>query len=302
VPSARRPAILAALLAIYLIWGSSYLAIKVALESLPPLTMAGARFVVAGVVLLAIARASGAAAPTAQHWLSGFAIGALLMLVGNGGVCWAQQRVPSGIAALLISTTPLWMTLLAWAQGASARPRMRTVAGLVTGFAGVGLLIVSSGQETGGRIDPAGAAVLLVSAASWAQGSLLSRRLPLPASAPSSTALQMGGGGALLLVVGLASGEGTHLDLAHASARSLAAVAYLTVVASIVAFTAYVWLLKVASPTLVSTYAYVNPVIAVALGWALAGEPLTPALASAAAVILCGVALIVTGEESARKN
>jgi len=160
----------------------------------------------------------------------------------------------------------------------------------------VALLIVGSGDDTQGRVDPMGALVLLIAAASWAQGSLLSRRLPLPASATLSTALQMTCGGALLFVVGWLAGEPSHFDAARVTPRAIAAVAYLTVVASLIAFTAYVWLLSAASPSLVSTYAYVNPVIAVLLGWAVAGEPFTPALAAAAAVILAGVALIVSGE------
>lgn len=293
---APRSHVAIALALVYFIWGSSYLAIRIALESLPPLTMAGARFVTGGALLYGFARWRGAPAATRAEWASGFMIGALLMVVGNGGVCWAEQRVPSGIAALLIATTPLWMCLLGWAQGHSGRPAHRTLAGLAIGFSGVGLLIVFSGSDTTGRIDPAGAAALLVSAASWAQGSLLSRRLPLPASATASTALQMTGGGVLLLVVGSSAGELARISWAHTSTKALWALAYLTVVASLVAFTAYVWLLKHASPSLVSTYAYVNPVVAVTLGWMFAGESITSSLLVAAAVILAGVALIVSAE------
>lgn len=295
---ARRSHVAIALALVYFIWGSSYLAIRIALESLPPLTMAGARFVVGGAVLYRFSRWRGAAPATAREWLSGFLVGALLMVVGNGGVCWAEQRVPSGIAALLIATTPLWMSLLGWAQGSAARPGARTLSGLLVGFTGVALLIVCSGGDTSGPIDPPGALALLVSAASWAQGSLLSRRLPFPTSAPLSTALQMTGGGVLLLIVGFAAGEGARLDWARTSGRSLAALAYLTVIASLIAFTAYVWLLKHASPALVATYAYVNPVVAVTLGWAFAGEPVSASLLAAAAVILAGVALIVSGERA----
>lgn len=294
--NAPRSHVAIALALVYFIWGSSYLAIRIALESLPPLTMAGARFVTGGALLYGFSRWRGAPAATRAEWLSGFMIGALLMVVGNGGVCWAEQRVPSGIAALLIATTPLWMCLLGWAQGLSERPAHRTLAGLAIGFSGVGLLIVLSGGDTSGRIDPAGAAALLVSAASWAQGSLLSRRLPLPASATLSTALQMTGGGVLLLIVGSGAGELARISWAHTSAKALWALAYLTVVASLVAFTAYVWLLKHASPSLVSTYAYVNPVVAVTLGWLFAGEHVSSSLLVAAAVILAGVALIVSAE------
>lgn len=293
---ASRLSIAGALAIVYTVWGSSYLAIKIALESLPPLTMAGARFVIGGAVLHAFARWRGAAPATARHWRSGFTIGALLMVGGNGGVCWAQQHVPSGISALLIATTPLWMTLLGWLQGASARPAARTVAGLLLGFGGVALLVVLSGKDVSGRIDPLGAAALLCSAASWAQGSLLSRRVDLPPSATLATSLHMTGGGLLLLGVGLVAGEGARIELARISARSVWAVVYLTVVASLVAFTAYVWLLRAAPPALVSTYAYVNPVIAIGLGWAIAGERVSPALVVSAAVIIAGVALIVSAE------
>ena len=282
----------AALAAVYVIWGSTYLAIAIAIETMPPFWMAGVRFVVAGALLYGLARLTGAARPVRVHWRSATLIGALLLLGGNGGVVWAEQRVDSGLAALLVSTVPLWMVLLQWLRG--VRPSGGVLAGVAVGFAGL-VMLVRPGNGHGG-IDPLGVVVLMVGCLSWAWGSLHSRRVSLPASPLMATALEMITGGALLLVAGAMTGEPARLDLAAVSMRSALALGYLVLIGALVGFTAYIWLLRVASPTVVSTYAYVNPIVAVFLGWLIRGEPLTGSTLAAAAVIVTGVALITSAK------
>jgi drug/metabolite transporter (DMT)-like permease len=282
-----------ALGAVYVIWGSTYLAIRFAIETLPPFLMAGVRYLTAGAILYGWSRFRGAPRPRLLHWRSAVVIGAFLLLGGNGGVVWAEQRVDSGLAALLISTEPLWIVLLFWLRSGRQKLNGRILAGLVLGFAGVLLLVRPGGS---GSVDLLGAAVLVLASLSWAWGSLYGQRAPLPQSPLAATAMQMLGGGALLLAASALAGEPGPFVLAEVSARSVLSVAYLIVFGAIVAFTAYVWLMRVAPPVLVSTYAYVNPLVAVVLGWAFAGEPLTAGMLAAAAVILGGVALITTAQ------
>jgi drug/metabolite transporter (DMT)-like permease len=282
-----------ALAAVYLIWGSTYLAIRFAIETLPPFLMAAARFLFAGGLLYGWARFRGAPRPNLTHWRSAALIGFFLLLAGNGGVVWAEQRVDSGLAALLVSTEPLWIVLLVWLRPGGDRPGLRVVTGLLLGFAGLVLLVKPS--PTGG-VDPLGAAVIVVAALSWAWGSLYGQRAKLPESPLLTTGMQMLCGGGLLSLASLVAGEPAGFDPAAVSMKSVLALVYLMVFGSLVAFTAYVWLLRSASPVLVSTYAYVNPVVAVLLGWALAGEPLTGGTLIAAAVILSGVALITSSQ------
>jgi drug/metabolite transporter (DMT)-like permease len=278
-----------ALGAVYLIWGSTYLAIRFAIETIPPFLMAGARYLTAGALLYGWARFRGAPRPSLLHWRSAVLIGAFLLLGGNGGVVWAEQRIDSGLTALLISTEPLWIVLLVWLRSDRRRLDPRVLAGLALGFAGLVMLVKPS--PTGG-VDLLGAAVILGASMSWAWGSMYGQRALQPSSPLAATGMQMLGGGALLLVASLATGEPTRFALAAVSVRSLLCLGYLIVFGALVAFTAYSWLLRVAPPVLVSTYAYVNPVVAVFLGWALAGEPLTAGTLGAAAVILAGVALL----------
>lgn len=284
----------AALAAVYVIWGSTYLAIAIAIETMPPFWMAGVRFVVAGALLYGLARLTGAARPVPVHWRSAALIGGLLLLGGNGGVVWAEQRVDSGLTALLVSTVPLWMVLLQWLRPGGVRPAGRVLAGVAVGFAGL-VMLVRPGSGHGG-IDPLGVAVLMVGCLSWAWGSLHSRRVSLPASPLMATALEMITGGALLMLAGAVTGEPARLDLAAVSLRSALALGYLVVFGALVGFTAYIWLLRVASPVVVSTYAYVNPIVAVFLGWLIRGEPLTGSTLAAAAVIVTGVALITSAK------
>jgi drug/metabolite transporter (DMT)-like permease len=282
-----------ALAAVYIVWGSTYLAIRFAIETLPPFLMAGSRFLFAGTLLYGWARFRGAPRPSLVHWRSAVLIGAFLLLGGNGGVVWAEQRVDSGLAALLVSTEPLWIVLLFWLRPGGQRPMARVFGGLLLGFAGLLLLVKPS--STGG-IDPVGATVLVLASLSWAWGSLYGQRAKLPDSPLMTTGMQMLGGGALMLLMSTALGEPARFEPSEVTLRSMLALGYLVVFGSLVAFTAYIWLLRVASPVLVSTYAYVNPVVAVFLGWALAGEPVTAGTLAGAAVILSGVALITSSQ------
>ncbi len=282
-----------ALGAVYVIWGSTYLAIRFAIETIPPFLMAGARYLTAGAILYLWAWAQGAPRPTRLHWRSAAALGAFMLLFGNGGVVWAEQRIDSGFAALLISTEPLWIVLMVWLRFGRKRPSPRVIAGLALGFLGLVLLVKPNGSSS---IDLLAAAVVILASVSWAWGSLYGQRAPLPSSPLAATGMQMLAGGALLLTASMATGEPARFVLSEVSLRSWLSLGYLIVFGAIVAFTAYVWLMRVAPPVLVSTYAYVNPVVAVFLGWALAGEPLTAGTLGAAAVILTGVALITTSQ------
>ena len=256
--------------------------------------MGGGRFVIAGVLLYAWVRARGVPSPAAQHWQNAAIVGALLLGIGNGGVNWAEQTVPSGVAALLIAMTPLWFALLDWLRPGGIRPSVQTVLGIVIGFVGVAMLVGSRENLHQQSINPAGILALFLASVAWASGSLYARYTPKPDSALMGVALQMIAGGAILILIGLVSGEAAAFSWARISARSAVAFVYLTFIGSLVAFTAYSWLLKHSTPARISTYAYVNPVIAVFLGWAVAGERLTTRMGWAAVVIVLGVIIITT--------
>jgi drug/metabolite transporter (DMT)-like permease len=291
--SASLNSVWAALVTVWIVWGSTYLAIRVAVRTIPPLMMGSVRFLLAGGILYLVAVRRGDRAndrPTAAHWRSAFIIGTALLLGGNGLVSWAEIRVPSGVAALLIATVPLWLAIGdRWRYG--SRLSWRTVLGLAIGFGGVILLVAQSGA---GRIDPLGAAALVAASTFWAAGSLYSRGAPLPQRPLVGTGMEMLAGGAVLAVVSLATGEFGRLDLNDVSGESMLGLVYLIVFGSWVGFSAYVWLLRNTRTSLVGTYAYVNPVVAVLLGWALLGETITARTLLAGAVIVVGVALIVT--------
>jgi drug/metabolite transporter (DMT)-like permease len=296
---ASAAAIAAALGTVYVIWGSTYLAIRFAIETLPSFLMAGVRFVVAGGLLFAVVAVRGTGRPTRREWAAATVVGALLLLGGNGGVVWAERTVPSGLTAVLVATTPFWMLLFDWLSGRGSRPGPTVWVALALGLAGVVLLVGPLDIASGDRIDPFGAALVLLAALSWAAGSLVSRYAKLPASALLGTAMEMLAGGALLLLAGAIVGEWRDFAPEAVSARSVGALVYLIVFGSLVGFTAYIWLLRASTPALVSTYAYVNPVVAVFLGWALAGETLSPRTLVAAAVIILAVALITTHQTRA---
>lgn len=289
---ASRTRIAFAFAAVYLIWGSTYLAIRYAIATLPPLLMAGARFTLAGGILYVIARARGAAPPERRHWTAALVTGGLLLVIGNGGVVIAERTVPSGLAALIVATVPLWMTLFESVRARRWPPVTRLVA-LFVGFAAVGLL--ADPAALGGQWF--GIGLLVSSPAAWALGSLYSRTAPRPGSALLATGLQMLAGGGLLLLLGTGLGEWRLLEPNQISSTSLLAFGYLVTLGSLVGFTAYSWLLTVVSPTLAATYAYVNPVVAVLLGGLFAHEPIGPRTIVAAMAIIGSVVLITTRRE-----
>ena len=290
-----RAQIIAGFAAVYVLWGSTYLAIRFAVQTIPPFLMAGTRHLAAGVVLYLYARRNGAPKPAAVHWKSAALIGTLLLLGGNGLVSWAEARVASGPAALIVASVPLWMVALS-AAGSRRRPHGPVLAGLGLGLAGIALLVLPSGTGSHAGVAPAGAIALLVAAFCWSAGSLWSRHVPLPSSTLLATGMEALAGGAALWITGLLGGERVHA--AAITLRSALSLGYLVVAGSIVGFSAYVWLLKVTSPERVSTYAFVNPIVAVTLGLALGGETLTPRIAAAAAVIVGAVAIILKFGES----
>ncbi len=283
-----------AFLAIYTIWGSTYLAIRIAIETLPPFLMASVRFLISGGALYAWTRFRGAPRPNRANWKAATIIGGLLLLGGNGGVVWAEQKVPSSIAAVLITTVPLWMALLEWRGNDHIKPSTPTIVGLVAGFAGVAFLVGPEKIGASSEVDQVGAVVLILASLSWAIGSLYSRRAKIPSYPLQGTGMEMLAGGVLLGLAALVSQEWIGLHLEAASLRSVVALAYLVVFGSLMGFTSYVWLLRQTTPPRVSTYAYVNPVVAVFLGWALAGEALTLRTLFSAGIIILAVVLITT--------
>jgi drug/metabolite transporter (DMT)-like permease len=232
--------------------------------------------------------------PTRVQWGSATLLGALFFLGGNGGVTWAEQLVPSGLTSLVIATVPLWLTLIEWRRTRGARPDAATSAGLLIGFAGVALLLSARGGSAGTEIHPLGGAVLLGATWCWSAGTIYAKHLPRPPSLLQTGAMQMLAGGALLCIVGAAAGEVPRARIAEFSARSLWALAYLIVAGSAIAFSAYAWLVQTTTPSRVGTYAYVNPIVAVLLGWTLGGESISPRTLLAGAIVVAGVALIIT--------
>ena len=289
-----------ALIAVYICWGSTYLAIRFAVATMPPFLMAATRFLVPGAILFIWRRASGDRGPTRLEWRSAAIVGALLLLLGNGSVVWAEQRVVSSIAALLVSTAPLWMVLIDAVRPGGRRPNWQTAAGVLVGFFGI-LLLVGPLGLAGNRqsIDPFGLAVLLMGAVFWAVGSLYNRGARLPASPLLGTGMEMLAGGAGLLILGTLTGEWSQLQLSAITARSLWALAYLIVFGSLIGYASYTWLLRAAPTPLVSTYAYVNPLIAVFIGSLLAQEPLNARILLSALVIIGAVAQINTSRMAA---
>jgi drug/metabolite transporter (DMT)-like permease len=282
---------------VYVLWGSTYLGIALAIETMPPMLMAAARFLVAGALLYVIVRltsARDAGRPSRREWGAAALTGLPMLAGGNGGVVWAQQTVPSGIAALMIASVALWIVILDRAFF-GRRLGWPAIVGLVAGFGGVALLVDPS---TEGGVDPTGAAILLLAALSWATGSLLARGGGLPSNLLLAASMQMLAGGVALAVFGIAIGEAGDVHPTQFSARSLGGLAFLIVFGSIVAFSAYGWLLRVARTSLVATYAYVNPVVAVWLGWAFLGEGVSARTLLAGGVIVASVALIVSSRRS----
>jgi drug/metabolite transporter (DMT)-like permease len=286
---------------VYLLWGSTYLGIRFSMETLPPFFTQGVRFALAGLVMFAWARLSGAARPSPREWGGAAVTGFLLFVCGSGGLVWAEHYIPSGVAALVVATEPLSFVLIE-AMRRRKMPRGAVLGGLALGSAGLLVLAGPSGMVVGGeRFDIAAVGVLVAGTFCWAGGSLFSRGSRLPASPVMASALTLLLGGAELALLGLSTGELADFDPAAVSMKSVLWTVYLFIFGSIVGFSAYLWLLRVTTASRVSTYAYVNPIVAVFLGWALAGEALSGRVALAAVVIVGAVALIIRhgGEDAA---
>jgi drug/metabolite transporter (DMT)-like permease len=282
----------AALGAVYLIWGSTYLAIRVMVETVPALLGGGARFVVAGAALLGVLTLRGGIARARlprEMVLRVALVGTLLAAGGNGLVTIAEKHVPSGLAALLVASTPLWIVV--FRSLFHDRPTRATLAGVAIGFVGVALLLLPGNRPQG--VPLGGTLLILLAAASWGMGSFVSQRVTMPADPLVSTAWQMLFGGAVMLVAALLAGQATHIDLGSFSAKSVWALVYLVVIGSLVAYSAYTWLLQHAPISQVSTYAYVNPMVAVVLGWAILNEHIPPMTVVASAIIVFAVAMII---------
>jgi drug/metabolite transporter (DMT)-like permease len=301
--SSRRLLILiAAFAAVYIFWGSTYLGIKYAMETLPPFLMAGARFAFAGSILLLWARFSkDYETPTLKQWRTSLIVGTLLLLGGNGGVVLAQHFIPSSLAALLVATEPLWIVVLSWLWLGYGRPNWKVVLGLLVGFAGVALLVTgrsSTGMESSSLGQWIGIIAVIIGAMSWAAGSIYGLRGATAKSPLLAAGMQMTAGSISLLLVGLIRGEWSRFDPSAVSTASIVGLAYLIIFGSLVGFTAYSWLLKNARPSMVATYAYVNPVIAVLLGWLIAGEAMTGMMLIGAGVVVGSVVLITSQNTS----
>jgi drug/metabolite transporter (DMT)-like permease len=285
---------------VYLIWGSTYLGIRYAIETIPPFLMAGVRFLLAGVVLYAWVRFRGTPKPEPRHWRNAGIMGILLLLCGNGGVVWAEQTVPSGITALLIAIVPLWLVVLDWIRPGGRTPSTGVMIGVVVGLAGV-LELVGLDTLRGGHgdVNPLGAAVLIISSLAWSIGSLFGREAILPTPL-LTTAIEMIVGGAALLLTGLFSGEAARFDIRAVSLTSVISFFYLVTFGSLVAYTAYTWLVRNVSAAAVGTYAYVNPIVAIFLGWLIAHEPITKNTVVGATIIIAAVAIITSTNTSSQ--
>lgn len=289
------PVLLAlAFLAVYFIWGSTYLAIRFAIETIPPFLMGGFRFLTAGLLLYGVLSLRQATPPTPAHWRSAAILGTLMLFIGNGCVVWAEQHISSSLAALLITTEPIWIVLLQWLAMGGEMPSASIWLGVSMGTVGV-LLLVGDGLFSNAlQVDYAGVVAVIAATLAWAVGSLYITRAQMPASPLQATSMQMLVGGALQLLLGTVRGEWAMFSPVEISMRSFLALGYLIVFGSIVAYTAYNWLARVAPPSRVATYAYINPVIAVFLGWLIGRETLTGQMLVAAALMILAVFVITT--------
>lgn len=288
----RRLLIAISFAVLWFVWGSTYLAIAIGIETIPPFMMAGVRFLLAGIAVLGWCAVRGVQVTSWIHWRNAAILGGLMLAVGNGGVTWAEMTVPSSIAALIVTTVPLWMTFLDGTVYRGRKTTIRTWIGLALGFFGMVGLLRPSGDDLG-TLPLAGALVLMLSAFSWANGSLLSRNLQLPKSPLASLGAQMTSGGVILLLAATVAGEWSGFDASTVSTRSVLALVYLSVFGSILSLSAYMFLLREVSASAVGTYAFVNPVIAVLLGWWIASEPLTGRVLLAGALIIVAVVVIL---------
>lgn len=289
-----------ALLALYIVWGSTYLGIKVAIETIPPFFQAGIRFFVSGLILLIWQRAAGQEFPTRRQWISTAVIGNLLLLGGNGLVSWAEQFIPSGVAAIIIGSIPMFLVIAEAIRPNGVKPTWRAVLGMLVGFAGIFILVGPS--EISGRgveLDPFGVVALLVACILWAIGSIYSKSADLPKSSLMTTGAEMLMGSMGLMVVSLFTRELSGWSISEVSMRSVYGLAYLITIGSLLGFGSYIWLLQNAPISLVATYAYVNPIVAVLLGNWIGNEPLEPRIWVAAAIIIGSVIFINSSRKKA---
>jgi drug/metabolite transporter (DMT)-like permease len=296
--TASKTLLLLAFASIYIVWGSTYFAIRVGIESFPPFILAGVRHMAMGLLLFPFALAKTRRWPSFANWRTAGVSGFLLLFVGNGGVSWAEQTVPSGIAALLVATVSLWLVIAEWLRPGGSRPAGRVVLGILIGFTGMLLLVGPRSWGGGERINLAGAGVLVFASLAWACGSLYGKHGEMPASPMMGVTLQCLVGGATLLIAGLFTGEFHAFHSAAVTWRSWFALSYLIVFGSGIGFSAYIYVLHHSTPARVGTYAFVNPVVALLLGWFFAGEALALRTLIAAAVILTSVILVITAPHS----
>jgi drug/metabolite transporter (DMT)-like permease len=294
-----RTRVIIALAALYLIWGSTYLGIRFAIETIPPFLMAGIRFLFAGVIMYAIAWLQGITRSSWANWRTSLIIGACLLLGGNGGVTIAEKYIDSGLAALVVAIVPIYIVVLGWATGMVPRPTPIVWLGLIGGFLGVGILLGPALRfsSSDGRHPAIGMSILVVSSFIWSAGSLYSRGAKHAASPFLTAAQQMLCGGVLLLLAGIATGETRRFHPNSMSMLSLASLAYLVIIGAVIGYTAYIWLLRHCDPAKVATYAYVNPIVAVLLGATFAGEKLTIRSLIAGSLIIGSVALVITAQQ-----
>jgi drug/metabolite transporter (DMT)-like permease len=293
-PARAATLLLIAFAAVYIVWGSTYLAIRIGIESFPPLILAGLRHLTAGLLLFPLIRWKTNIRPTTANWRAAVVVGFLLLFAGNGGVCWAEQTVPSGVAALLVAMVSLWLVIVDWLRPGGRKPIPMVILGLLMGLAGMTLLVGPAHVGGSQRVDPWGAAVLWFASLAWACGSLYAKHGGMPSSPMLGVAMQSLAGGVILLIGAFLTGEFRGLHFAAVSLRSWLALGYLIAFGSGIGFSAYLYILHKSTAARVGTYAFVNPVVALFLGWLIAGEPITLRTAVAAAVILTAVILVIS--------
>ena len=298
-----RAALITGFVTIYVLWGSTYLGIRLAVETLPPFLMASARFLLAGILVAGWIACTGSFKATRRQWIDNSLIGGLLLLGGNGMVSWSEQKIPSGVATLVVSLGPLFIVLLDWAvfkfsrdKSRGTRPTWTTFVGVGLGIIGLVVLVAPNLGQGNAQLDPWRVGALVFACFAWSVGSIYTRYARTPAEPFTAAAIQMLTGSVWLLVVSVATGEPSHFDLAAVTSRSVFAWSYLVVAGSLVGFTTFVWLIKHSTPARVSTFAYVNPIVAVFLGWRVANETVGLRMLFAAAIIIAGVAIITASK------
>ena len=291
--------VLLAFAGVYVLWGSTYFFIRIGVETIPPLVMAGIRHLIIGLTFYPLFRRVTREKPTLAQWRTTILVGLLLLLGGNGALSWAETRVPSGIAALLVASVSLWMVILDWLRPGGVRPAVRVMIGFILGFAGIALLVGPAHLGGAERTNPLGAVTLILGSLAWAAGSIYSRHHPIPRSPLLGVAMQSLAGGAGLLLVALATGELRAFHPTNVSLRSWLAVLYLIVFGSALGFSAYVYILRHSTASRVATYAFVNPVVALFLGWSLGGEVVSLRTLVASGTILAAVLLVITAPHPA---